>query len=439
MSVRKDFIKISKNIPHSEFAVFLDRDGVVNEEVHLLHKTEDLKLIKGSAKAIALLNKLKIPVFLISNQTVLARGLTTKKEFLNIHKSLIDILKKNNAHFDGVIYCVHSNKADIKEYKKDCPFRKPNPGMIFEIEKHLKIVYPKIFVVGDQARDLLMANRAKAISILVQTGHKGKDFLYKADPDINAKNLEDAVAVILNNIKNQNASAVILAGGKGTRLNTLTKDRQKTMLEIGDKPLLAWQIENLARNGITNIYITLCYKPKSITDYLKNHYCNLTINTITEKTPKGTAGSIIEFKEKLKENFLVIYGDVLNNVNLSSVLDFHIKKKTLGTLVVRKTDHPKDSDLVEFNKNLLVENIINKPHNKKNGYGNSGIMVFNKQVLDEIKNTETQDFIKDFLPICFKRKSLFVYPVKSYIKDIGTPERYQKALKDFKEGIIIYV
>lgn len=438
MSVKKDIIKINKNIPDSEYAVFLDRDGVINEEVHLLHKIKDLKLIPGSASAIAALNKLKIPVFLVSNQTVLARGLITKKEFLNIHKSLINILKKSGAHFDGVIYCLHSDKADIKEYRKVCSLRKPSPGMIFEIEKRLNKTYSKIFVVGDQARDILMANKSKAIGILVKTGHAGKDFLYQADPDIIAKNLKQAVEIILKIIKHKDTSAVILAGGKGTRLKDLTKNTQKIMLEIGDKPILSWQIQNIAGSGITKINITLCHKPRSVTNYLKNKYQGLSINTFTENPPKGTAGSLLNIKDNLSENFFVIYGDVLNNVNLSEVLKFHIKKNALGTLVVRKTDHPKDSDLIVFNHNLKVEKIFLKPHNKQEGYGNTGVMIFNKRIFKSISKRTALDFLRDIIPICLSSKLLFAYPVRSneYVKDIGTPDRYKEARQDFEKGKI---
>lgn len=438
MLVKKDIIKISKTIPDSNFAVFLDRDGVINEEVHLLHKLKDLKIIKGSAEAISKLNKLKIPVFLISNQTVLARGLVTQKEFNKIHQKLISLLFKKKAHFDGVIYCLHSDKADIKEYHKSCPFRKPSPGMIFEIEKRFNKTFSQIFVVGDKARDILMANKAKATSILVKTGHAGKDFLYRAEPDIIAKNLKQAVEIILKIIKNQNTSAVILAGGKGTRLKSLTKNIQKVMLNIGDKPILDWQIQNIARNGITKINITLCHNSDSVTNYLKNKYLGLSIEHFFESNPKGTAGSLFDIMDNLSENFFVIYGDVLNNVNLSDVLDFHIKKKSLGTLVVRKTDHPQDSDLIVFNHNLKVEKILLKPHNKQKGHGNTGIMIFNKKILKNISKRTTFDFMKDIIPICLSQKKLFSYPIKTgeYVKDIGTPDRYKEAQKDFEKGKI---
>lgn len=438
MSVKKDIIKISKNTPESDFAVFLDRDGVINEEVHLLHRVKDLKIIKGSAETIAKLNKLKIPVFLISNQTVLARGLTTHKEFNKIHQKLISLLRNMHAHFDGVIYCLHSEKADLKEYRKVCPFRKPSPGMIFEIEKRLNKVFSQTFVIGDQARDILMANKAKAIGILVKTGHGGKDVLYEADPDIIAKDFEQAFEIIFNIIKNKDVSAIILAGGKGTRLKSLTENFQKVMLNIGNKPIIDWQIQNLARSGITKINITLCHQPHSVTSYLNNRYQGLSINAIIETTPKGTAGSLLDIKDRLSENFFVIYGDVLNSVNLSNILNFHIKKNALGTLVVRRTDHPQDSDLIVFNRNLKVEKIFSKPHNKPKGYGNTGIMIFNKKILKSISKSNSLDFMKDIIPLCFSQKKLFAYPLKEteYVKDIGTPDRYNQALIDFEKGKI---
>lgn len=435
--IAKDIIELSKNIPECDFAVFLDRDGVINEEVHLLHKISDLKLIKGSREAIAVLNKLKIPVFLISNQTVLARGLATYEEFKKIHQKLINLLSEKNAHLDGVIYCFHSEKADIKEYRKTCKFRKPSPGMILEIEKRLKKVFRQTFVVGDQARDILMANKANAISILVKTGHAGEDFFYKANPDIEVPSLQEAVRTIVNIINNQNVSGVVLAGGKGTRLKKLTKNFKKELLKIGEKPLIVWQINNLLKNGIINILITLCHNHEVVTKYLKDNF-KLPINTFIETVPLGTAGSLKFISGKLMNDFFVIYGDVINNVKLDSVLKEHKKNHALCTLVVRESDHPEDSDLINFDKQQKVTMFTPKPHNQTQGFGNCGIMIMNKSIVDNLPDKEKIDFMKDIIPYCINKNRAYVYILteSEYVKDVGTPERYEQANKDYMKGKI---
>lgn len=438
--LKEDIISLNKNIPKSNLAVFLDRDGVINEEVHLLHKISDLKLIKSSAKAIKTLNEMNIPVFMVSNQTVLARGIISKLDFNKIHSKLVTLLKEKGARLDGYIYCVHSEKADKLTYRKKCSFRKPDSGMITEIEKRLKIKYKTKIIIGDQARDILMANKAKGIGILVKTGHAGKDFVYTAQPDIEVNTLYDAVSVVKQIVKNNNTSALILAGGKGSRLKDLTFEHQKVMLNIGSRPILSWQLQSLAKSGITNSVITLCYKPDEIINYLENKYSGLNVNVWVENEAKGTAGSLRDVDKLLLENFFVIYGDVLNNIDLSDVLDSHINNKAWCTLVVRTTDHPKDSDLVVFKKNNKVTEIITKPHSYLKGYGNTGIMLFNRKVLEHLPQNDSLDFIKDIAPICLMNNRLFVYrATNQYIKDIGTLERYQQAQDDFMKGKINYV
>ena len=183
--------------------VFLDRDGVVNQEIHLLHRASDFELIPGVPGAIKQLNDANISVIVSSNQTVVARGLCDEREVQRIHQRMIDSLAKGGARVDGVFYCPHSPQADVLEYRLDCPWRKPKSGML---KKALELLgSPAIrFFVGDMARDILAGKDIGCATIMVKTGHGGEDQIYGQDPnaapDVWAKDLSEAVSIILKKI-----------------------------------------------------------------------------------------------------------------------------------------------------------------------------------------------------------------------------------------------
>lgn len=185
-----------------KIGVFLDRDGVINEEVHLLHKLSQLKLIPCVVEAIKKLNQQKIPVIVITNQTVVARGLCSENKVQTIHKRLGKLLKEQGAYLDAIYYCPHSSRADVNKYRLDCINRKPKPGLFQEAARKFKLDLKQSFSVGDQARDILAGQRAGVgINILVRTGHAGKDTLFRAKADYIVDDLDRAVKLILEKIK----------------------------------------------------------------------------------------------------------------------------------------------------------------------------------------------------------------------------------------------
>lgn len=186
------------SMPKSEFGVFLDRDGVINEEVNLLHRKEDLKLIEGSAEGIKLLNGAGIPVIIVTNQPIVARGLCTHDEAVEINKCLIGMLAEQGAEIDGIYFCPHSAKADLPEYRKECHYRKPNAGMLEQAASDFRIALRKSYVVGDMARDIEAGKNAGCITILVKTGYGGKDPFNPSDvkPDRVCENLLGAAKFI---------------------------------------------------------------------------------------------------------------------------------------------------------------------------------------------------------------------------------------------------
>ena len=183
--------------PQKKFAVFLDRDGVINQEKHLVHQKKDFILIPGVATAIKKLNRKNIPVIVIHNAAVVYRGISTPEKVDQLNRYMILLLKKQQAQVNAVLFCGHHPSAFAADFLKDCNWHKPKPGMLQTAAKKLNLNLTQSFVIGDQARDILAGQAAGATSILVTTGRAGKDLVYQATPDKTFTHLESAINWII--------------------------------------------------------------------------------------------------------------------------------------------------------------------------------------------------------------------------------------------------
>jgi D,D-heptose 1,7-bisphosphate phosphatase len=234
--------------------------------------------------------------------------------------------------------------------------------------------------------------------------------------------------------------AVILAGGKGTRMGDFTKEIPKPMLSIGNMPLLWHQINLLKKYNITEILITVNYLKNNIIDYFGNgNNLGVSISYYEELQPLGTVGGIKELENKLTEDFLVLYGDVMLNMHIQRLIDFHRAKNSNCTLVLHPNDHPFDSDLVETAKNGQITRFYPKPHNAGQYYPNlvnAGVYILSPLVLKCLEKGVKADFGRDIFPKIVGEVKMFGYNTSEYIKDIGTPERISEVEKDWQSGKI---
>lgn len=189
---------------HSPFAaVFLDRDGVINEEDGIIREPGQLRLIEGSARAIRNLNRLNLPVIIVTNQPVVARGWVPESEVDRIHDHLRDLLFREDAFVDAIYFCPHHENADDPEYRVVCDCRKPRPGLLLKAAADLDLDVGRCVMVGDRTVDLQAAREAEcAAAFLVETGYGGKDNKCDAIPDRTFENLQ-AAATYLESCQNQ--------------------------------------------------------------------------------------------------------------------------------------------------------------------------------------------------------------------------------------------
>jgi len=195
-------------------AVFLDRDGAINEEVEYLTRADQLKLIGGAAEAIRLLNKAGFKIVVITNQSAIARGYLKEEDLPAIHAEMEKMLRKGKARVDAIYYCPHHPTLGIGPYKTDCPCRKPKPGMLQQAAADLGLDLQSSFVIGDKMSDLGAGEAAGCRKILVRTGYGAEMEQrlqnYPFRPDYIADDLLEAAKWILSQGKNQGRVARVL-------------------------------------------------------------------------------------------------------------------------------------------------------------------------------------------------------------------------------------
>ncbi len=183
-------------------AVFLDRDGTVNEEVGYLRDLKQLKLIPGAGAAIRRLNEAGFKVVLVTNQSGVARGYFSESFVQETHALLEQLLKNDGARLDGIYYCPHHPTAGNSRFTTECNCRKPGTGMIDRAARDLNVDMKKSYVVGDKWSDVELGQRAGARTILVKSGFApdSEGNLrpgHLMDPELIAGSITEAVEWIL--------------------------------------------------------------------------------------------------------------------------------------------------------------------------------------------------------------------------------------------------
>lgn len=171
-------------------AVFLDRDGTINEEVDYLENPKDIKMIPGAAEAMRQLSEAGYRVIIVTNQPGIGFGYYTARDFFRVNKEILTLAGKAGARVSRIYYCPHT-QAD------NCSCRKPLKYFIERAAKELNLDISRSFVVGDRTGDIEFGRNAGVKTILVKTGAAGKDGLYEVQPDYTASDLSEASKIIL--------------------------------------------------------------------------------------------------------------------------------------------------------------------------------------------------------------------------------------------------
>jgi len=236
--------------------------------------------------------------------------------------------------------------------------------------------------------------------------------------------------------------AVILAGGKGTRLRDISGHLPKPMTSIFGKPLLQHIVEECAKYNFSDIKLLVSYKKEIIKDYFGDgKKYGVSIEYICETKARGTAGALLDALTILDEHFLVLYGDTYFDIDLNSFKQFHKDHNGDASIFLHPNDHPYDSDLVQIDSHNLVQKIHSYPHDNqwRQNLVNAAVYIFNKTAFKGINlNSIKSDIAKDLFPTMIaSRKRIYGYLSTEYIKDMGTPNRLSKLEIDIKTGKVL--
>lgn len=265
-----------------------------------------------------------------------------------------------------------------------------------------------------------------------------KDILGKVDRSIDGtdvKNRSHAVELLLTKAfgENKPSKAIILAGGKGTRMKPMTNFLPKPMLRIQDKPTLEHNIDLLKRHGIKDIIISIGYKGDKIKEHLGDgSQLGVNIIYVEEDSPMGTGGPLNLMKERITDTFLLMNGDELKDIDLEDMFMFHKRNKGVATIALTTAGDPSKYGVAVMNGNKIMT-FIEKPSRKSapSNLINAGLYIMEPEVLKMIPEgfsmVET-----DVFPKLATDEKLLGYVFSGQWFDTGTPERFSLAEREWK-------
>lgn len=241
---------------------------------------------------------------------------------------------------------------------------------------------------------------------------------------------------------------VIMAGGKGTRISSVARDIPKPMIKIDGVPVLEREIECLKAQGLTDIIITVSHLGQIIIDYFGDggkispatgKPFGVNIEYYFEEQPLGNAGALFKIKDKLTDDFLLLNADAVFDIDFIRFINYHKEKGGLVTLFTHPNGHPYDSGLIISDNNGSVLKWLAKEDERPEYYKNrvnAGLHVVSKKILDINIDAPKIDLDRQLLKPLAGTGKMFVYDSPEYVKDMGTPDRYESVCRDFANGTV---
>ena len=228
--------------------------------------------------------------------------------------------------------------------------------------------------------------------------------------------------------------ALILAAGAGTRLRPLTNTCPKPMLPVAGTPLLARTLRWLRRYGVQEVALNLHHLPHVVREGLGDgSQFDMHLHYAYEPELRGTAGAVRNFPGFFDTPFLVIYGDLLMDFDLDDLINFHRQQHALMTIALKHTTTPHSQGMIELSRRGRVIRFVEKPARWEGGTtANAGVYVCNPEVLAHIPSG-VSDFGQDIIPTLLQLgATVYGRELQGYLLDIGTPEAYEQAQRDWK-------
>lgn len=245
---------------------------------------------------------------------------------------------------------------------------------------------------------------------------------------------------------------VIMAGGRGTRLQSVTNCIPKPMVSINGIPVLERELIELKEQGLNDIIITISYLGNVIKEYFGDgSRLGINIEYFEEVQPLGNAGALFELRDKLRDDFLLINGDVVFSVDFNRMLEFHKEHMAMVTLFTHPNAHPYDSGLIITEDDGSVKTWLAKEDKRPRWYKNrvnAGLHIISPRIFDyyadrircgvnDCGEVQKVDLDRDLLKPLAGTNLMFCYDSPEYVKDMGTPDRLERVVEDYCRNIVL--
>lgn len=221
--------------------------------------------------------------------------------------------------------------------------------------------------------------------------------------------------------------AVILAGGFGTRLRPLTLTKPKPLIPILNKPMIMHIIDKLPKK-ISEVLLAVNYKKEQLEQFFETYDVGVEVKLIEEKEPLGTAGALKNLENNIKGTFLAFNGDVITSLDIPKFLQFHKKKKGIGTIALRKVEDPTAYGIIGVDENNKIFKFLEKPKKEEvfSNLINAGTYILEPEIFDFIESGKKVSIEREVYPFVLD-KSLFGYEIDGYWTDVGRLDNYLEA------------
>jgi mannose-1-phosphate guanylyltransferase len=279
-----------------------------------------------------------------------------------------------------------------------------------------------------------MEKRKKKVSITID-GEMLRKVSSMVD-GIRVKNISQAVESLLSKalVEKMSPKAFILAGGKGTRLRPITYEMPKPLVPLQNKPILEHVIDLLRAYDVRDIVISIGYLGDKIKEYFHDEKrLGVKISFVEEQEELGTGGPLRLAKNFLNETFVMVNGDNLIDIDLYKMYQFHNENKATATIALTTVDDPSSYGVAVLEGNKIVK-FVEKPRKEEapSKLINTGLYILEPKVIDLVPSKRPSFIEKDVFPRIAEKGELYGYLFSGQWFDTGTPERYEKALKEWQ-------
>jgi len=221
--------------------------------------------------------------------------------------------------------------------------------------------------------------------------------------------------------------AFLLSAGKGERLRPLTDSIPKCMVPIQEVPLLEIWLDLCQRYGIHEVLVNTHAHAAVVQGYLLRHRRGIRMKITEEEVLLGSAGTLLANRSWVKDEqeFWIFYSDVLTNMNLAGMLEYHRCKNQIATIGVYEVANPKQCGIVAVDSDNIVKEFTEKPMNPRSNLAFSGILIATQAIFEVVPHKIPADIGFDVLPKLAGRMA--AYPISDYLVDVGSPSSYENA------------